>query len=72
MTLKMAKSILWKESVTPMELITFISLQAVVQTQAEGEVEGCGICGGGGAAVLKRSSCVFLMITALAAFLLVA
>ena len=55
-----------------MELITpFISLQAIVQTQAEGEVEGCGICGGG-AAVLKLSSGVFLMITALAAFLLVA
>ena len=55
-----------------MELITFIALQAIVQTQAEGEVEGCGICAGGGAAVLKLSSGVFLMITALAAFLLVA
>ena len=53
------------------ELITFTSLQAIVWTPAEGEVEGCGICGGG-AAVLKLSSGVFLMMTALAAFLLVA
>ena len=40
-------------------------------TLVEAEVEGCGICGGG-AAVLKLSSGVFLLMTALAAFLLVA
>ena len=58
-----------------MRLFTFYSLQAIVWTPDAAEVEGCPLClegVGGAASELKLSSAVFFMMTALAAFLLLA